>query len=84
MDDKKNPWIHKVKNEGVSAAIASIGLTNLWNSASGSNELSEYLEMTDIYTKGGACLGMGICCTSLVDETDPAIALLSDYVNDKE
>ena len=84
MSDKKTPWIHKVKNEGIIAAVASIGSTHLWNSASGSNEISEYLELTDIYTKAGACIGVGVCCTGLGDESDPALALLSDLINDKE
>jgi len=84
MSDKKTPWIHKVKNEGIIAAVASIGSTHLWNSASGSNEISEYLELTDIYTKAGACIGVGVCCTGLVDDSDPALALLSDLINDKE
>jgi len=84
MSDKKNPWVTKVKAEGVTSAVAGLGLTHIWNSASGSNEISEYLELSDIYSKGGACLGVGMCCTGLVDETDPALALLSDHINDKE
>jgi 26S proteasome regulatory subunit N1 len=84
MADKKNPWVVKVKAEGVTSAVAGLGMTHIWNSASGSNEISEYLELSDIYSKGGACLGVGVCCTGLVDESDPALALLSDHINDKE
>lgn len=51
-------------------------MVNLWNSDNGSNEISEYLEFTDNFSKAGACLGIGLFCTSLTDETDPAIALL--------
>jgi 26S proteasome regulatory subunit N1 len=84
MMKKDDPWVNKVKNEGKIAAVASIGLTNIWNSDNGPNEISEYLELSDIYSKSGGCLGIGICCTGLVDESDPAIALLSDYLDDKE
>lgn len=84
MSNRDQPWVNKVKNEGVTAAIASIGLTNIWNSDNGANEISSYLEHTDVFSKSGGCLGIGICCTGLVDESDPAIALLSDYLNDKE
>lgn len=76
--------MYKVKNEGVIAAVGSIGLTNIWNSDNGANEISEYLEMTDVYTKAGACLGIGVCCTGLVDESDPAIALLSENLDHRE
>lgn len=84
LSSKEQPWVNKVKNDGVTAAVASIGLNNIWNSDNGANEISGYLEHTDIYSKSGACLGMGVCCTGLVDESDPAIALLSEYINDKE
>jgi hypothetical protein len=40
--------------------------------------------MTDIYSQAGACLGIGINNTGLIDDSDPAFALLSDFVNNKE
>lgn len=57
-------------------------MTNLWNN--GNNELSEYLEFTDIYSKGGACLGIGINNAGLIDDSDPAFALLSEYIAYKD
>jgi 26S proteasome regulatory subunit N1 len=57
-------------------------MTNLWNN--GNNELSEYQDMTDIYSQAGACLGIGINNAGLIDDSDPAFALLSDSVNHKE
>lgn len=84
MSVKESPWINKVKEDAAIAAVASIGMTNLWNSDNGANEISEYLELSDIYSKSGACLGIGLFCTGLQDESDPAIALLSEYVDHKE
>lgn len=31
MCNKENPWLTSVKNDGAIAAVASIGLVNLWN-----------------------------------------------------
>lgn len=84
MSDHQNPWIQKVKNDGVIAAVASIGMVNLWNSDNGSNEISEYLDLSDIYTKAGAALGVGLFYTGLTDENDPAFALLQEKIDHKE
>ena len=62
MLDKKNPWINKVKDYGITAAVSSLGLINLWDTDNGVNEISEYFEMTDIYTRAGACMAIGILC----------------------
>ena len=51
MDNTKEPWVNKVKSDGVSAAVASIGLKNIWNSDNGTNEVSQYFSFTDIYSR---------------------------------
>jgi 26S proteasome regulatory subunit N1 len=84
MSVKDVSWFTKVKNDSVTAAVAGIGLTHMWNQDTGTNEISPYLEFSDVFSKGGSCLGIGISCTGLVDDSDPAIALLRDYINDKE
>jgi 26S proteasome regulatory subunit N1 len=58
-------------------------MVNLWNSDQGANEINEYLELSDVYSKQGACIGIGLFSTGLTDDSDPAIALLSDFVDSK-
>jgi 26S proteasome regulatory subunit N1 len=69
MCNKENPWLNSVKNDAATAAVASIGLTNLWNIDNGTELISEYFDLSDIFTKAGACIGMGLFCSGIIDET---------------
>jgi 26S proteasome regulatory subunit N1 len=40
-----SPWIYKVKNEGLIAAAASLGMIYLWDPEGGSNHINEYLDL---------------------------------------
>lgn len=62
----------KVKNDAAIAAVASIGLTNLWNIDNGTGLISEYFDLSDIYTKSGACIGLGLFSSGIIDENQPA------------
>ena len=46
-DKKKDPWIYKVKNEGLISAVASIGLIFLWDPENAQQYVDEYSELTD-------------------------------------
>jgi 26S proteasome regulatory subunit N1 len=62
LDKKKKrsqDWIHKNKEDGQIAAVASIGMLNLWDPDSGANDISPYLEMQGP-ALAGAYLGSGI------------------------
>ncbi|CAD8208266.1 unnamed protein product [Paramecium octaurelia] len=77
MSNKENPWLNSVKNDHTAiAAVASIGLVNLWNIDNGTEQISEYFDLSDIYTKAGACIGLGLFCSGIVDENQPAQAIL--------
>ena len=60
MSDKKNPWVNKVKDIGILSAVASLGLINLWDTDNGINDISEYFDMSDVYSRAGACIGVGL------------------------
>ncbi|CAD8085972.1 unnamed protein product [Paramecium primaurelia] len=77
MSNKDNPWLNSVKNDHTAiAAVASIGLINLWNIDNGTEQISEYFDLSDIYTKAGGCIGFGLFCSGIVDENQPAQAIL--------
>lgn len=80
----EQPWINKVKNEGLTAAAASLGMTFLWDPAGASNHINEYLELTDGYSKMGACLALGLSNAGIIDECDPAKAILEEKILGKE
>jgi len=48
-DNKDGPWIYKLKNEGLIAGSASIGLLCMWDLEKGSEHIAEYLDLKDGY-----------------------------------
>ncbi len=57
LSNDKEPWIHKVKSDGLVAAVGSLGLVDLWDFDSGSSDIDQYLNLKDGYAKCGACIG---------------------------
>jgi len=75
-----NKWIYKNKEHGMLATTASLGMVLLWDVDGGLQQIDKYLYSSDDYIKAGALLACGIVNTSVRNECDPALALLSDYV----
>lgn len=75
-----NKWIYKNKEHGMLATTASLGMILLWDVDGGLQQIDKYLYSSDDYIKAGALLACGIVNTSVRNECDPALALLSDYV----
>ena len=63
------------------SAAASIGLVLLWNVDEGLNQIDRYFHNTEEYIRAGACLAIGVVSSGVRNESDPALALLSDYVD---
>jgi 26S proteasome regulatory subunit N1 len=83
-DDKEaNVWIHKNKDHGIMSTTATLGLISLWDVESGLTQIDKYLYSDEDYVKAGALLACGIVNAGVQNECDPALALLSDYVNHK-
>ena len=78
------PWINKVKNEGMTAAAASLGMLFLWDPAGASNHINDYLELADGYSRMGACIGLGLSNAGIIDDCDPAKAILEEKILGKE
>ena len=84
MTDEKQNWLHKNKDHGMIAAVASLGLIHLWNFEDAINELDRYLYTNDVNITAGALLGIGVCHASVHSEYDAALALLKEYVEKDE
>lgn len=83
-DDKEaNVWIHKNKDHGIMSTTATLGLISLWDVEVGLTQIDKYLYSEEDYVKAGALLACGIVNAGVQNECDPALALLSDYVNHK-
>jgi hypothetical protein len=62
------------------SAAASLGVLLLWDVDSGLTQVDKFLYSTDNYIKAGALLAVGILNTGVRNECDPALALLTEYV----
>jgi 26S proteasome regulatory subunit N1 len=77
---ENSQWIYKNKDHGMLSAAASLGLVLMWNIESGLNEIDKYFHNTENYIKAGGCLAIGIVSSGVRNDSDPAIALLSEYL----
>ena len=67
------------------SAAASLGCILLWDVENGLTQIDKYLYSTDDNIKAGALLAIGLVTAGVKNESDPALALLSEQVNaDKE
>ena len=73
-------WVHKNKDHGMMSAAASLGMVMLWNIEGGLNELDKFFHNREDYIRAGGCLAMGIVSSGVRNESDPAIAVLSEYI----
>jgi len=78
--DESSSWIYKNKDNGMTSAAASLGAIFLWNVELGLTEIDKYLYIEDDNIKAGALLGIGLVCSGIRNESDPALALLSEYI----
>ncbi|KAB0793903.1 hypothetical protein PPYR_13523 [Photinus pyralis] len=81
--DNGHRWIYRNKDYGMMSATATLGLLYMWDVDGGLSPIDKYLYIQEDYIKGGALLALGIVNCRIRNEYDPALALLSDYMNAK-
>lgn len=74
-------WIFRNKDHGKLSAAASLGMILLWDVEGGLPQIDRFLYASDNNVVAGALLAVGIVASGIVDEVDPAFAILSDYVS---
>lgn len=77
-EDSKNSWIWKTKDDGMLSTTASLGVLLRWDVEGGIDRIDKFTYAEDSNIKAGAMLALGILNTGVRDETEPALALLSD------
>lgn len=56
----------------------------MWNFEEFSSVISDYFDLKDGYAKAGACIALGLTTTGIIDENDPALALLEDSIKSND
>lgn len=49
VEGEEAAWIYKLKNEGLIAASASIGMIHMWDAEGGSEHINQYLDLKEGY-----------------------------------
>ncbi|SOV04151.1 probable RPN1 - 26S proteasome regulatory subunit [Ustilago sp. UG-2017a] len=78
-----NSWIYKNKDHGMLSAAASLGMSLLWNTETGLDQIDKYSYSSEEAIKAGAFLAYGIVHSGLRSELDEAMALLSEHIESK-
>ncbi|KAK9842343.1 hypothetical protein WJX81_007723 [Elliptochloris bilobata] len=73
-------WIFKNKDQGKTAAAASLGLIALWDVEGGLPQIDKFLYSKDPHVVAGALLAVGVLNCGVQHENDPAYALLYEFV----
>lgn len=75
-----NTWIYKNKEHGMMSATASLGVIQLWGVDTGLPVIDKYLYSAEDHIVAGALLAIGLITSGVRNESEPALALLSEYV----
>jgi len=84
MQKEDENWLQSVKDDGVMAATASLGMIYLWDINGCSSKISDYLDLKDGWHKAGACIGIGLANSGIWSDVDPAKAILEEQLESKE
>ena len=62
------------------SAAASLGMVLLWDVDGGLTQIDKFLYFQEDYIKAGALLAVGVVNSGVKNDCDPALALLSEYL----
>lgn len=65
------------------SATASLGLSMIWDSEAGVDQIDKYSYSAEEHIKAGAFLAMGILHSGIRPDPDVAFALLEEHVDSK-
>lgn len=81
VEGDKGPWVWKTKDDGMMSTAASMGMLLQWDVEEGLNQIDKFTYAEEEQIKAGALLAIGIVNSGVRIDSDPALALLSDYDN---
>ncbi len=81
VEENKNSWVWKTKDEGMMSTAASLGLLMLWDVEMGLDRIDQYTYVSEQPIKAGAMLATGIVNSGVSLDADPAMGLLTDSGN---
>ncbi|KAK9422677.1 putative 26S proteasome regulatory subunit [Seiridium unicorne] len=78
VEQDKESWVWKTKEEGMMSTVASLGTLLMWDVENGLDKIDKYTYATEPQIQAGAMLAIGIMNSGVRIDSDPALALLGD------
>ncbi|KAL1933180.1 hypothetical protein VTP01DRAFT_8858 [Rhizomucor pusillus] len=78
--ETSNSFVYKTKDHGMISSTASMGLILLWDVEMGLSVIDRFMYSNDDNIKAGAMLAIGILNSGVREESDPALALLTEPI----
>lgn len=75
--DKEN-WVWKTKDEGMMSTVASLGTLLMWDVENGLDKVDKFTYAPEPQIQAGAMLAIGIMNSGVRIDSEPALALLGD------
>lgn len=80
-NENNEDWIFKVKDDGQTAAAASLGMLLLWDIDEGLAQIDKYMERSEEHIVAGSYMALGLVNNGITNECDPVQALLIDKLD---
>lgn len=77
-NENNEDWVFKTKEDGQTAAAASLGLILLWDIDEGFAQIDKYLDRSENHIVQGGFMALGLVNTGVVNEQEAVQALLLD------
>lgn len=81
VEGDQKPWVWKTKEDGMLSTTASLGMLLLGDIETALDKVDKFQYATEEPIKAGALLAIGISCSGVRNDADPAMALLGDADN---
>ncbi|KAI1265588.1 armadillo-type protein [Xylariaceae sp. FL1019] len=78
VDQDKESWVWKTKEEGMMSTVASLGTLLMWDVENGLDKIDKFTYSNEPQILAGAMLAIGIMNSGTRIDSDPALALLGD------
>lgn len=77
LDQESNEdWVFKCKDDGQTAAAASLGMLLLWDIDEGLAQIDKYMERRENHIVAGSFMALGLVNSGVTNEVDPVQAIL--------
>ncbi|KAH7030836.1 armadillo-type protein [Microdochium trichocladiopsis] len=78
VEQEKESWVWKTKDEGMMSTVASLGTLLMWDVENGLDKVDKFTYAEEPQILAGAMLAIGIMNSGVRVDSDPALALLGD------